>query len=147
MRSRSTTSSTAAISVTGSSNERAAQSLVWLGVRTERFTEMTALYRDGLGPTPIHQTETAVWFRLGDGNEVHLYAQDDTDHAFFGPGPVVGFLVEDFTAARARLEGQGASFIGEPQEAGGAIWCHYRAPDGNIYEIIQRAAERPTPRE
>jgi hypothetical protein len=114
------------------------RSLAWLGVRTERFAEMVALYRDGLGLEPLLLSETAAWFRLADGNEVHVYAQSDEDHAFFGPGPVAGFLVDDFAVARAALIAQGCDFIGEPQTAGDAIWNHYLAPDGNVYEIIQR---------
>ncbi len=30
--------------------------------------------------------------------------------------------------------------FGEPQVDGDAIWSHYRAPDGNVYEIIGRAS-------
>lgn len=116
-----------------------ARSLVWLGVRTAAFAEMVRLYRDGFGLPVIRETETAVWFRMADGNEVHVYAQDDADHAFFGSGPVAGFLVDDFAAARAALTAQGAVFLGKPQAEGGAIWCHYRAPDGNVYEIMQRS--------
>ena len=30
----------------------------------------------------------------------------------------------------------GIEFIGDPQRDGGLAWNHYRAPDGNVYEII-----------
>lgn len=58
---------------------------------------------------------------------------------------MVGFLVDDFAAARVALIAQGAVFLGEPQAEGGATWCHYRAPDGNVYEIMQRAEPSATP--
>lgn len=51
-----------------------ARSLVWLGVRTIAFDAMVRLYRDGFGVAVIHEVPTAVWFRMGDGNEVHVYA-------------------------------------------------------------------------
>jgi catechol 2,3-dioxygenase-like lactoylglutathione lyase family enzyme len=94
-----------------------------------------------LGLEVLHESETAVWFRLGDGNEVHVYAQSDDEHDFFGPGPVVGFLVDDFEATRARMIADGIEFIGEPQEEGGSIWNHYRGPDGNVYEIMERGRD------
>jgi catechol 2,3-dioxygenase-like lactoylglutathione lyase family enzyme len=114
------------------------RSLVWMGVRTHEFQRMVELYRDVMGLELTHQTEHAVWFRLGDGNEVHVYAQSDEDHDFFGTGPVVGFLVDDFAATRARMSDAGIECIGQPQEEAGVIWNRYRAPDGNIYEIMQR---------
>jgi catechol 2,3-dioxygenase-like lactoylglutathione lyase family enzyme len=116
----------------------AVRSLVWLGVRTERFAEMVAFYRDVLSLEVIRATETAVWFRIGDGNEIHVYARSDQDHDFFGPAPVVGFLVDDFAATRERMIAAGIEFIGEPQREGGAVWNHYRTPDGNVYEIMER---------
>jgi catechol 2,3-dioxygenase-like lactoylglutathione lyase family enzyme len=122
----------------------ATRSIVWLGVRTSKFAEMVALYRDALELELIHETRDAAWFRMADGNEVHVYAQSDEDHDFFGAGPVPGFLVDDFAAARERLIAAGAQFIGEPQRDGGAVWNHYRAPDGNIYEIMQRGVPDST---
>jgi predicted enzyme related to lactoylglutathione lyase len=48
----------------------------------------------------------------------------------------VGFRVDDFDATRTRMVEAGIAFVGEPQRAGGAIWNHFVAPDGNVYEII-----------
>ena len=58
--------------------------------------------------------ETAVWFRMADGNEGRIHAQTDADHAVFGSGPVVGVLGDDFAASRTALEAQGAVILGEP---------------------------------
>jgi catechol 2,3-dioxygenase-like lactoylglutathione lyase family enzyme len=116
----------------------AARSLVWMGVRTQSFAETVALYRDVMGLPIIHEPSTAVWFRLDNGTELHVYAPDDEDHHFFGPGPVVGLEVDDFAATRARMIAAGIEFIGEPQREGGAIWNHFRGPDGNVYEIMER---------
>lgn len=76
-------------------------------------------------------------FRLDDGTEAHVYPADDPDHDFFGPGPVVGFAVASFAAAHAALVASGIEFVyPHPQRAGGRAWQHFRAPDGNVYEII-----------
>ena len=71
----------------------AIQSLVWMGVRTGHFAETVAFYRDLLGVEIVREASGAVWFRLGNGTELHVYGLDDPDHEFFGPGPVVGFEV------------------------------------------------------
>ncbi len=50
---------------------------------------------------------------------------------------MAGFWVDSFQAARAALEVAGAEFMyARPQRAEGRAWQHFRAPDGNVYEII-----------
>jgi catechol 2,3-dioxygenase-like lactoylglutathione lyase family enzyme len=112
-------------------------SLGWLGVRTANASAMAAFYRDVLGLEVILERPGATWFRLGDGAEVHVYGPNDVDHDFFGSSPVAGFCVDSFEAARAALEAAGIEFIyQEPQRAAGRAWQHFRAPDGNVYEVI-----------
>ena len=113
-------------------------SVRFVGLRTRAFADMTTLYRDVLGLAPERDAPGAAWFRAADGTSIHVYDADDADHDFFGSGPVVGFLVGDFDAARAALAAAGVEFIGDPQRDGGAVWNHYRAPDGNVYELIGR---------
>ncbi len=112
------------------------RSLRFLGVRTDAYDATVRMYRDGLGLAPVLERPGATWFRADDGAAIHVYAEDDDDHAFFDRGPVVGLEVEDFDTARAALLDQGLTFIGEPQRDGGGAWNHFRGPDGNVYEII-----------
>jgi catechol 2,3-dioxygenase-like lactoylglutathione lyase family enzyme len=113
------------------------RSLAWLGVRTHDAERMVALYRDVLGLEVIHEAPGATWFRLADGTQVHVYGPEDADHQFFGTAPVVGFAVDSFPAVRAAMTAAGVEVVyPEPQEAGGQMWQHFRAPDGNVYEII-----------
>ena len=114
------------------------ESLVWMGVRTERFQEMAAFYRDVLGLETLKDEPNDARFRLDDGTEVHVYGPGDEDHDFFGPGPVVGLLVDDFDATRERMLAAGIEFIGDVQQDRTTTWNHVRAPDGNVYEIISR---------
>ena len=116
----------------------AIRSLVWMGVRTPHFAETVAFYRDVMGLTLVRETDAAVWLRLGNGTELHVYGLADTDHDFFGPGPVVGLEVDDFDATRARMLAVGIEFIGDPQRDGGTVWNHFRGPDGNVYELMER---------
>jgi catechol 2,3-dioxygenase-like lactoylglutathione lyase family enzyme len=115
-----------------------------MGVRTARFAETVAFYRDVLAMPIWHQTDQAVWFGLDDGTELHVYGADDEDHDFFGEGPVVGYEVDDFDATRVRMIAAGIEFIGEPQRDGGTVWNHFRGPDGNVYEIMERSGGRGT---
>ena len=114
------------------------KSLVWIGVRTPQFDEMVRFYKDVLGLATTREGPDSAWFRLTDGTEVHVYDPGDDDHTFFGPGPVVGLLVDDFEEARARVATAGVEFIGPVQRADGSTWNHFRGPDGNIYEIMSR---------
>ncbi len=112
------------------------EGLAWMGVRTERFQEMIRFYRDVLGLETLREGKDFAWFRTSNGTQVHIYGTGDADHSFFGPGPVVGFSVDDFGEMHARMLGAGIEFIGEVQRADGSAWNHFRAPDGNVYEII-----------
>jgi catechol 2,3-dioxygenase-like lactoylglutathione lyase family enzyme len=115
-----------------------ARSLAWLGVKTARSAEMAAFYRDVLGLEVLRDEPGDARFRLGDGTEVHVYGDEDDDHAFFGPGPVVAFWVDDFAVTRVRMEEAGIRFIGPVQREGDTVWNHFEGPDGNIYEIMGR---------
>jgi catechol 2,3-dioxygenase-like lactoylglutathione lyase family enzyme len=111
--------------------------LGWMGVRTAAADAMVGMYRDALGLEVVHEGAGSTWFRTGDGTQIHVYGPTDDDHDFFGSGPVVGLSVERFEPARAALEAAGIEFVyPEPQRAGGIAWQHFRAPDGNVYEII-----------
>jgi hypothetical protein len=108
----------------------------FVGFRTDRFAEMVALFRDIVGLEVIREARGATWFRLGADAELHVYADTEPDHAFFTTGPVVGFRVGDVEATRARLEADGLEMLTEVERTETAAWCHFRAPDGTVLEII-----------
>lgn len=115
------------------------KSLAWLGTRTDKFDELVTFYRDVLGLESVADGQGYALFRLPGGDMVEVFAHDEESRRFFTTGPVVGFEVEDVAAAaRAELERAGIDFIGEIHAASdGGRWSHFRAPDGNIYEITQ----------
>jgi len=115
----------------------AVQSLGWLGVRTNNAEAMCAFYRNALQLEAFQTDSTSTRFRLPDGTEVHVYNSSDVDHRFFGLAPVVGLRVESFAATRTAMLRAGVEFLyPEPQRQAGLAWQHFRAPDGNIYEIV-----------
>jgi hypothetical protein len=108
----------------------------FVGIRTERFDEMVGLFRDAIGLRVVHEAPGATWFRLGDDAELHVYAATDRDHAFFTTGPVVGLRVDDLEATRVELEASGVEMLTDVERSDTAAWCHFRAPDGTVLEII-----------
>jgi hypothetical protein len=108
----------------------------FIGFRTDRFGEMVALFRDRIGLSIIREAPGATWFRLGTDAELHVYAETDPDHAFFTTGPVVGLRVADVDAMRAALEADGLEMLTDVERTDTAAWCHFRAPDGTVLEII-----------
>jgi hypothetical protein len=111
-------------------------SVSFVGLRTSNFDEMRELYAAGYRLPVLHESPGVVWFALADRAELHLYAESDDYHSFFGAGPVVGLLVDDYQDVVQRLTDQGVEWITEPDTAGGRIWRHYRAGDGNVYEVM-----------
>jgi catechol 2,3-dioxygenase-like lactoylglutathione lyase family enzyme len=110
--------------------------LGWLGGRTERFEETVRFFQNVMGLRQIRRERDVAGFAFPDGTEVEVWRPEDEFHAFFGTGPVVGFRVEDFEDARARMEAEGVEFLGPVQRSENAAWVHFRGPDGNVYEVI-----------
>ena len=109
--------------------------IVWMGVQTERFDEMSTFLRALTGtPPPIEEDGFNLW-SLPSGDLIELFAPGKKPA--FGAGPVVGFLVDDLEASRRDLEAAGAEIVGGygPNEDGYET-IHFRAPDGNVYELV-----------
>ncbi|MEY4530281.1 MAG: hypothetical protein RLZZ156_1002 [Deinococcota bacterium] len=112
-------------------------SLSWLGMRTKNFTAMSAFFENALGLELQSKDQKSSRFCLENKTEIHVYNNQDEFHKFFGNAPVIGFEVDSFAKARAKLLEFGVEFIyPEPQRQDGRAWQHFRAPDGNVYEII-----------
>lgn len=122
---------------------RGADGIGFIGFRTNRFDEMLGLFRDLIGLDVIREVPGATWFRLGTDSELHVYADTDADHAFFTTGPVVGLRVDDVDSTRARMEATGLEMLTEIERTETAAWCHFRAPDGTVLEIIGPGGSDP----
>lgn len=114
-----------------------AQRLGWLGIRTPEPAALADFLRVVLGLTvePSEDPGTIV-LRLQDGTAVELFGVDPDMRPHFRTGPVVGFHVEDFDRARARLVGSGTPLLGPPGSLDdGNRWQVFRGPDGNVYAL------------
>jgi catechol 2,3-dioxygenase-like lactoylglutathione lyase family enzyme len=63
---------------------------------------------------------------------------DSPINRHFTTDPVARFLVDDLYGATAELRSAGVEVLLEPAvDHSGNAWVHFRAPDGNIYELTQ----------
>jgi catechol 2,3-dioxygenase-like lactoylglutathione lyase family enzyme len=110
----------------------------WAGVATDRVAEMRAFATGVLGLAVDHEDDRICVMQTADGSKFELFAPGAGAPGQFDPSPVViGFLVDDFEAARAELAAaDGVELMGEPDGTpDGYRWQHFRAPDGLVYEI------------
>ena len=108
--------------------------IVWMGVQTAKFDAMAAFVERLMGSAAPRQEPGFRLWSFPDGDIIELYAEGTKQN--FGTAPVVGFRVDDLAAGRRLLTELGAEIVGGygPNEAGYES-VHFRAPDGNVYEL------------
>jgi catechol 2,3-dioxygenase-like lactoylglutathione lyase family enzyme len=114
------------------------QKIAWLGTRTGQPEAMAELFGRVLGIRFSHQDNGFWVFQLPDGSKVEVFGPH-SDNPHFTTGPVPGFLVDDVDAATEELLSAGIPIVSGPIrfDEDDVAWVHFRAPDGNIYEITQ----------
>lgn len=116
------------------------RSISWVGVRTDRLDSMVDFYRNVMGIEPDVIEDDFVLYELPSGDRLELFGTGGAN-AHFGSAPVAGFEVDDVDSARALLESRGVEFVHEGRDkSAGVAWAHFRAPDGNLYEITHQQA-------
>ena len=96
---------------------------------------MVAFLQAVLGLATSQQGSDFAAFQLPEGGTFEVFGPSDQDHEHFPTGPVVGFVVDDLTAAVHELEAAGVEILGGQIDERGGGWHHVRAPDGNVYEL------------
>ena len=116
--------------------------VVWAGVKTERYAETLAFFRDVLGLPLAEVGPDFAWSKLPDTSQFEIFGPADADHDHFTTGPVPEFLVDDLHEAAAELEAAGAELLGPVQGTPEQGWLHFRGPDGNVYGLTNGASYR-----
>lgn len=114
--------------------------LAWLGTRTDHSLAMARFLEETLGLALDHAGEGEWVYSLPGGGKVEVFGTESPDVAHFTTGPVAGFLVDDVRAAAEELRQAGVPILGEPifpTDDDDVGWIHFRAPDGNVYELTQ----------
>lgn len=121
------------------------RSLCWLGIRTAAFADTVRFFRSTLELPLGSERPGFARFDLPHGGLVEVFDRAEPEHLHFTTGPVIGFEVADFDAARSQLEARGCELVGRAGgERGAYRWQHFRGPEGIVFEIVDRP-ERPRP--
>jgi len=111
------------------------QGLVFAGTATPHRAAMTTFVTDVLGLAPrSSDPEYADMFSLPDGSG---FAVSDEREPGGGTSRTVGFLVADLDVAVADLRAHGVE-VDEPGGNDEFRYAHFVAPDGDLYELVQR---------
>jgi catechol 2,3-dioxygenase-like lactoylglutathione lyase family enzyme len=110
--------------------------LAWVGTRTENAYPTVTFFRDVLG-LRLEVDQPGFWkMALPDGSKVEVFGPDSDMNRHFTTGPVAGFLVDDVRTATEELRSADVEILSGPTtDQSGIAWVHFRAPDGNIYEL------------
>lgn len=108
--------------------------LIFAGSATARRSDMTRFLRETLGLQPVEVGGVeADLFRLPDGSQFAVSSpggMGETDRA-------IGFLVDDLDDALTVLSTAG--FVpGGVTENARERYAHFRAPDNQLYELVER---------
>jgi catechol 2,3-dioxygenase-like lactoylglutathione lyase family enzyme len=114
----------------------------WAGTRTSDYSAMVEFLTAVLGLTLAREAPDFAVLDLPSGDTFEVFGPSDLDHLYFTTGPVVGFVVEDLPAAVAELEQAGVELLGGQVDDRGEGWRHFRAPDGNVYELTNESRGR-----
>jgi hypothetical protein len=128
------------------------RSVRWVGIATTACEEMVGLLRDVMGLRVNFQESATTELSTSEGDAVQVMAPGDRYFEFFGrhaTGPVPLFEVDDVRAALRELEHADVEIVGTLDQDRVWEWIHFRAPDGNLYELASRRAaasdDRTTP--
>jgi catechol 2,3-dioxygenase-like lactoylglutathione lyase family enzyme len=122
--------------------------IAWVGVKTSRFEEMNHFVTHVMGLKLFAKDRDFRAFRLpnGDGFELFGPAGPDPPEQFARNKVVAGFLVDNIDQARQELVSSGIELIGAlVRSEDGYAWQHFRAPDGNVYELTYNPAQLGKP--
>lgn len=112
--------------------------LVFAGTATDRRSEMARFLRATLGLTPVRDSRVdADLFELPDGSRFAVAAPGRMGETTRS----LGFLVADLEAAVATLRATGIE-VGAPAESERHRYVHFRAPDGELYELVEELPRR-----
>jgi len=110
------------------------EGLVFAGIASGDPPALAAFFRDVLG-TECREEDGYHRVLFPNGSSLALVPHDwvappsDTN---------LGFLVDDVEAATAELAARGVAAAGDLTTSGELRYRHFRAPDGRVFELIDR---------
>jgi predicted enzyme related to lactoylglutathione lyase len=112
------------------------KAISWMGVKTEKFDELTRFFREVLNLPVMSEERDFVVFQLPNKDQVEVFGPSGPNQHFVPDSPVCGFLVDDIEQARNELIQAGIELIGPLRRVpNGYAWQHFRGPNGTMYEL------------
>lgn len=111
--------------------------LGWAGTKTANDTEMVNFLTEVMGIDAHEAADGLHVFCMPDGSYFEVFGPSNEGHECFTTGPVVGFHVDDLDNAVQALSAANIELLGGQRYHSGHGWMHFRAPDGNVYEVFQ----------
>jgi predicted enzyme related to lactoylglutathione lyase len=112
------------------------KAISWMGVKTEKFDELTRFFREVLNLPVTSEEQDFVVFQLPNKDQVEVFGPSGPNQHFVPDSPVCGFLVDDIEQARNELIQAGIELIGPLRRVpNGYAWQHFRGPNGTMYEL------------
>jgi glyoxylase I family protein len=111
--------------------------ITFVGTRTYADEAMARFVSDVLGLAPVDvAVGDARFFSLPDGSSFAVTRPGDMEPA----ERTVGFLVDDVEQAAAELRAAGVPVDEEVSYNDRQRYIHLRAPDGQLYELVEEIA-------
>src|SRR3954462_15019548 len=113
----------------------------WVGVATSNYDAMVEFVGSVMGLPVNFDDGLTVEFKTTEDDEFQLMAPGDPYFDFFSSqaqGPVPLFEVSNLDEAYEELVAAGVEVVGARSRDSLWEWIHFRAPDGNLYELACR---------
>lgn len=107
--------------------------ITFVGTATPQRAATTEFFRTVLGlEARALEGFPADVFDLPDGSRLGVVEVPEASAT-----RTIGFLVDDLEAAVAELRAEGIE-VGDPGETSLGRYVHFHAPDGKLYELVER---------
>jgi 4-hydroxyphenylpyruvate dioxygenase and related hemolysins len=109
--------------------------LSFAGSATPAHQQLSQFLTEVFGLTPTRlDGNSADFFLLGDGSYFAVSAPGEMGQTHRS----VGFEVDDLDAALAQLRSHGIQTDDQPSANSELRYAHFVAPDGRLYELVER---------
>jgi predicted enzyme related to lactoylglutathione lyase len=110
----------------------------WLGVVVDDLEGMATFYRETMGFRQTGQGDDWAQFDV-DGRLFEVIARSSNLPQYDERRYQVGYTVDDIEAVRESLVAAGVEMITgiEGDDDTDNVWCYFRDPEGNVFEITQ----------
>ncbi|HEY1348800.1 MAG TPA: VOC family protein [Ktedonobacteraceae bacterium] len=105
----------------------------WIGLIVEDLDAQRRYYRDIVGLKERRVGQSYSIFEI-ESRLFELIARS-SGPLYAHKGFHIGFTVANIEAARAELISRGLEAVGEIQSEDGNLWCYFKDPEGNLYQI------------